>query len=205
MNSRDLLVSEKVKLTMITIFCGSVLMFRSARTVASRFLSKPQSLATLRVQRLCTFSLHSSFQKRSRVLTASKTWRRTATLSLDEQLIRSYLMESSFLSVDRHRSEFSSRSLAQIDRRPGDDGRVCLCVFSIVFLNGCNSSLGRTFDCARSNLKGVSSIHYLPRHCIPWFHAPHRSEPQWSQNVNSRYVWATNRCGTLILNRFSRN
>ena len=42
----------------------------------------------------------------------------------------------------------------------------------------------------------------LPRHCIPWFHAPHKSDPQWSQNGNNRYVWATNRCRTVILNLF---
>jgi hypothetical protein len=37
-------------------------MLRSARTDASFFLSKPQSFATLRVQRLWTFNLHSKFK-----------------------------------------------------------------------------------------------------------------------------------------------
>lgn len=132
--------SKKIEEEFLTIFWGSVLILRRAKTSASFLLSNPQSLATFRVQRLCTFNLH---------------------------------------SIEKQNNPYYSH----------------VHVLPLEFLSA-------VFF--RTEVWFFLSLFKLPRHCIPWFHAPHRSDPQWSQKVNNRYVWATNRCGTFILNLFSR-
>ncbi len=43
----------------------------------------------------------------------------------------------------------------------------------------------------------------VPSHWRPCLQAPHSSDPQWSQNVNSLNVCTMKRCGTFMLKRFS--